>query len=101
MDATQTDRRKQRRKTFPVSHFHKLKSLVLGGQQIFYPIPLKLFGTNSDHRPAKLKISARTANALRNVERNQWLPDYTLNYTGRNYIEILFVANGSSTFYSV
>lgn len=63
------------------SFFQNLKT-PSSGQQIFYPIPLKLFGTNSDNRPNHLRISARTANALRNVERNQWLPDYTLNYTG-------------------
>jgi len=61
--------------------FQNLKTPT-SGQQIYYPIPLKLYGTNSDRRPQAMKISARTANALRNVERNQWLPDYTINYTG-------------------
>ena len=45
-----------------------------------------------------MKISARTANALRNVERNQWLPDYTINYTG---IVVMYSINSYPTTQSI
>ncbi|XP_021361900.1 uncharacterized protein LOC110455829 [Mizuhopecten yessoensis] len=53
-----------------------------GGKQQFFPIPPKTVAPNLQDRPMEMKVSDRTANALRNVERNQWHTTYDLNHTG-------------------
>ena len=62
-----------------------------GGQQGYYPTPPKTFVPNLDKRDdnklfsdytGNMQISARTANAARNVEREQWQTTYDLTHTG-------------------
>ncbi|XP_033733291.1 LOW QUALITY PROTEIN: uncharacterized protein C7orf31-like [Pecten maximus] len=53
-----------------------------GGRQQFYPIPPKTVAPNLQNRWTDMKVSDRTANALRNIERNQWHTTYDLNHTG-------------------
>lgn len=51
-----------------------------GGRQQYYPTPLKVVCPNLQDRADKL--SDKSANALRNIERNQWQTTYDLNNTG-------------------
>ncbi|XP_064594859.1 uncharacterized protein LOC135461614 [Liolophura sinensis] len=53
-----------------------------GGRQSYYPYPPKLVAPNLQDRPVEMKISERTANTLRNVERSQWQTSYDLAHTG-------------------
>ena len=59
-----------------------------GGQQIYYPIAPKTLVPNLQARndgqciAGNMKVHDVTANALRNVERNQWKTTYDLNHTG-------------------
>lgn len=60
---------------------HLLKLVkAQGGRQQFYPTPQKVVCPNLQDRADKL--SERSANALRNIERNQWQTTYDLNNTG-------------------
>ncbi|KAK7483600.1 hypothetical protein BaRGS_00025153, partial [Batillaria attramentaria] len=53
-----------------------------GGRQQFYPIPPKTLAPNLQTRDADMRVSAPTANALRNIEREQWMTSQQLDYTG-------------------
>ncbi|XP_046704464.1 uncharacterized protein C7orf31, partial [Silurus meridionalis] len=55
---------------------------VKGDTQEFYPQPLKTLCPNQTLRDWKNTLLERTANALRNLEKSQWLTSYQLNYTG-------------------
>lgn len=59
--------------------FHQLVK-AKGGRQQYYPTPLKVVCPNLQDRADKL--SDKSANALRNIERNQWQTTYDLNNTG-------------------
>ncbi|KAJ8307311.1 hypothetical protein KUTeg_015395 [Tegillarca granosa] len=61
--------------------FHQLVK-AHGGKQQYYPIPPKTVAPNIQERPPELQVSERTANAMRNVERDQWQTTYDLNHTG-------------------
>ncbi|KAL3836233.1 hypothetical protein ACJMK2_021672 [Sinanodonta woodiana] len=53
-----------------------------GGRQQYYPIPPKVVTPNLQNRWPEMRVSMRTANALRNMERDQWQTTYDLNHTG-------------------
>lgn len=53
-----------------------------GGRQQFYPFPPKGITPNLQSRPEEMKVSLRTANVLRNLERSHWMTSYDLDYTG-------------------
>lgn len=54
-----------------------------GGKQQFYPIPPKTVMPNIPaDRWQNMKLSDRTANALRNVERDHWQTHYDRQHTG-------------------
>lgn len=55
---------------------------VHGGAQQYYPIPPKVVVPNLQNRTGDLKVSLRTANAMRNVERDQWQTTYDRAHTG-------------------
>ena len=55
---------------------------VHDGRQQFYPIPPKIVAPNLQSREGDMRVSLRTANALRNVERDQWQTTYDRNHTG-------------------
>ncbi|GFO00369.1 hypothetical protein PoB_002687400 [Plakobranchus ocellatus] len=63
-------------------HYFDQQSKIHGNRQQFYPIPPKQTAPNLQDRPADLKVSERSANVLRNIERNQWIPSHKLDYTG-------------------
>jgi len=53
-----------------------------GGRQQYYPIPPKTVVPNLQDRSPNMKLSGRTANSLRNIERDQWQTTYDMNHTG-------------------
>ena len=55
---------------------------VHDGRQEFFPIPPKIVAPNLQNRAPDMKISLRSANALRNVERDQWQTTYDRNHSG-------------------
>ncbi|KAK3772102.1 hypothetical protein RRG08_061186 [Elysia crispata] len=63
-------------------HFFDQQSKIHGNRQQFYPIPPKQIAPNLQDRPAELKLTERSANVLRNIERNQWIPSQKLDYAG-------------------
>ncbi|GFR88677.1 hypothetical protein ElyMa_004258600 [Elysia marginata] len=63
-------------------HYFDQQSKIHGNRQQFYPIPPKQTAPNLQDRPAELKVSERSANVLRNIERNQWIPSQKMDYTG-------------------
>ena len=52
------------------------------GRQDFYPIPPKIVAPNLQNRSGDMRVNLRTANALRNVERDQWQTTYDRQHTG-------------------
>ncbi|XP_076437130.1 uncharacterized protein LOC143276493 [Babylonia areolata] len=67
---------------WPGEDFFDQKVKVLGGKQQFYPIPPKTMCPNLQDRDEDMKVGPRTANTLRNVERQQWMTSHQLDYTG-------------------
>ncbi|XP_062592501.1 uncharacterized protein LOC134253941 [Saccostrea cucullata] len=59
--------------------FHQLVK-AHGGRQQYYPTPPKVVCPNLQDRAEK--ITERSANAMRNLERNHWQTTYDLNNTG-------------------
>ena len=55
---------------------------VHDGRQEFYPIPPKTVAPNLQARGPEMRLSQRSANALRNIERDQWQTTYDRNNTG-------------------
>lgn len=55
---------------------------VHDGRQEFYPIPLKTVAPNLQARGPEMRLSQRSANALRNIERDQWQTTYDRSNTG-------------------
>ncbi|XP_071100820.1 uncharacterized protein [Haliotis cracherodii] len=53
-----------------------------GNRQPYYPTPPKVIAPNLQDRPMDMKVSDRTANTLRNVERSHWTTSHSLDYTG-------------------
>jgi hypothetical protein len=68
--------------SWPGDVFFQNRKTPTSGQQSFYPIPPK--SVLPSHAPRHLdhSIHPRTANALRNVERSQWVTTYGKNFTG-------------------
>ncbi|XP_059174408.1 uncharacterized protein LOC131954646 [Physella acuta] len=58
------------------------QSKVHGNKQVYYPTPIKQIAPNLQDRPPELQVSQRTQNALRNVERNQWITKHQMDFTG-------------------
>lgn len=63
-------------------HYFDQQSKIHGNRQQIYPIPPKQLAPNLQDRPDELKVSDRSANVLRNIERNHWIPSQKLDYTG-------------------
>ena len=61
--------------------FQQVKS-PSGGQQQYYPTPQKTVVPNPRDRWPEHKVSDKTANATKNVEREQWLTTYKLSHSG-------------------
>lgn len=55
---------------------------IHNGRQEFFPIPPKVVAPNLQIRQGDMKLSLRSANALRNVERDQWQTTYDRTHTG-------------------
>nr|XP_039267789.1 uncharacterized protein LOC120342865 [Styela clava] len=62
--------------------FYQLMKSPSGGKQPYYPSPPKVVHPNLRLRDENQRIELRTANSLRNVERDQWKTVYQYNYTG-------------------
>ncbi|WAR04868.1 CG031-like protein [Mya arenaria] len=63
-------------------HGFNQKVKVHNGRQDFYPIPPKIVAPNLQSREGDMKVSVRTATAMRNVERDQWQTTYDRQHTG-------------------
>ncbi|CAH1774615.1 unnamed protein product [Owenia fusiformis] len=61
--------------------FQNVKGPEKSQQQLF-PSPPKTVIPNLEKRPVDQQVTPKTANALRNIERNQWQTTYDLNHTG-------------------
>ncbi|XP_071789346.1 uncharacterized protein [Asterias amurensis] len=68
--------------SWPGDVFFQNRKTPTGGQQTFYPIPPKAVLPSHAPRHLDFSIHPRTANALRNVERSQWVTTYSKNFTG-------------------
>ena len=55
---------------------------VHDGRQEFYPIPPKVVAPNLQDRSPEMRVSQRSANALRNLERDQWQTTYDRSNSG-------------------
>ena len=55
---------------------------VHDGRQEFYPIPPKVVAPNLQDRSPEMCVSQRSANALRNLERDQWQTTYDRSNSG-------------------
>ena len=60
--------------------FQRVK--VHGERQQFYPIPPKTMCPNLQAREGDMVVAPRTANALRNVEREQWRTSHQNDFSG-------------------
>ncbi len=54
----------------------------------FYPTPMKALHPNLQDRATELSVSARTANALRNCERNLMRTTYSTHFTGESTLSL-------------
>ena len=52
------------------------------GRQEFYPIPPKVVAPNLQKRGPEMSVMERSANVLRNIERDQWQTTYDRSHTG-------------------
>lgn len=52
------------------------------GRQEFYPIPPKIVAPNLQKRGPEMSVMERSANVLRNIERDQWQTTYDRSHTG-------------------
>ncbi|XP_022100502.1 uncharacterized protein LOC110984527 isoform X2 [Acanthaster planci] len=68
--------------SWPGDVFFQNRKTPTSGQQNFYPIPPKAVLPSHAPRSLDFSIHPRTANALRNVERSQWVTTYNKNFTG-------------------
>ena len=55
---------------------------IHGERQQFYPIPPKTMCPNLQTREGDMVVAPRTANALRNVEREQWRTSHQNDFSG-------------------
>ncbi|ESP02779.1 hypothetical protein LOTGIDRAFT_110587, partial [Lottia gigantea] len=53
-----------------------------GNRQNFYPTPPKSVAPNLQNRPVEHKVSEKTADTMRNIERSHWLTSNQLDYAG-------------------
>ncbi|KAK7092379.1 uncharacterized protein [Littorina saxatilis] len=67
---------------WPGEDFFDQQAKILGNRQQFYPMPPKTMCPNLQVREGDMVVAPRTANALRNVEREQWQTSQNLDYTG-------------------
>ncbi|KAJ1100363.1 hypothetical protein NDU88_005449 [Pleurodeles waltl] len=63
-------------------YFH-IPKFDKGNQQIYYPKPPKTVLPNATLRPWEETLSQRSVNAMRNMEKSQWLTTYNQSFTGR------------------
>ncbi|XP_071943557.1 uncharacterized protein [Antedon mediterranea] len=68
--------------SWPGDTFFQQRKTPHSGQQQFYPVPPKAVLPNHAPRQLDYTINPKTANALRNVERSQWVTTYSKQYTG-------------------
>lgn len=55
---------------------------VYGEKKQYFPFPPRIICPNLQDREGDMKVSDRTANTLRNIEREQWMTSQNLHYTG-------------------
>ncbi|KAL8564687.1 hypothetical protein ACOMHN_004180 [Nucella lapillus] len=67
---------------WPGEDFFDQRVKILGGKQQFYPIPPKTVCPNLQTREEEMRVGPRTANSLRNIERQQWITSHQNDYTG-------------------
>ncbi|CAK8679319.1 unnamed protein product [Clavelina lepadiformis] len=71
--------------------FYQLMKSPDRGRQPYYPTPPKIVHPNLRLRQEDQRLELRSANALRNLERDQWKTTYDYNYTGNGPSNVMHI----------